>query len=462
MEIVPTSILALLALVVIFANPPNRGLWAFMLLTPFGAAAAFNLPAVGGASVGVMDIGAIAIFSVTLLGRDGISRIAGSARINRPGFYLILLALFAILSALVFPRLFAGSTEVFAIARDDSQSRIQLVPLKATAGNLTQLFRFALNVLTFLAVATTFRLRPDPHYVVVAMITATVIHVALGVVGVLTVLAGFSELLDPIRTANYTMLTDVRIGGLVRMVGGFPEASAFGYYSLGLFGFWLQYWIMTRHKIALLMVALSLAVLALSTSSASYVATLAFLVIGGVVAVLHGLKARISRNMMSLAVVGALVVFTVALLLFAGYQLVDPISQYFDEILFNKIQSSSGVERSSWNAQAWQNFRDTWGLGAGLGSVRASNWLLASLASIGLIGTALYLAFLVSVMRLPARSENLSRDACISGLKSGCLAMLISAMLTSATPDLGIFFFALAGLATGLSRGGETEGIPGL
>jgi hypothetical protein len=30
--------------------------------------------------------------------------------------------------------------------------------------------------------------------------------------------------------------------------------------------------------------------------------------------------------------------------------------------------------------------------------------------------------------------------------------MLASAVLTLATPDLGLFFFALAGVATGLSR----------
>ncbi|NOX40225.1 MAG: hypothetical protein GXP05_06845 [Alphaproteobacteria bacterium] len=459
MEIVPTSILALLVILVLFANSPHRGLWAFMVLTPFGAAAAFNLPAVGGASVGVMDIGAIAIFSIMLLSRDGFSRIVGSLRIGRPGFYLTLLALFAIVSALVFPRLFSGNTEVFAIARDENQTRIMLVPLKATTGNLTQLFRFTLNVLTFLAVATAFRLRPDPRYVLIAMIAATAVHVILGTVDVLSVLTGFSELLDPIRTANYSILAGVRIGGLVRMVGGFPEASSFGYYSLGLFGFWLQYWILTRNKSALLMLALSFAVLVLSTSSASYVAALAFLITGGFITVLRGLEAHVSRRTMSLAITGALVALAISVLLFASYQLVDSISQYFDEILFDKVRSSSGVERSSWNAQAWQNYRDTWGLGAGLGSVRASNWLLASLASVGLIGTGLYLAFLVSVMRLSTCSENFNRDACISSLKSGCLAMLMSAMLTSATPDLGIFFFALAGLATGLSRGGEIESI---
>ena len=96
-------------------------------------------------------------------------------------------------------------------------------------------------------------------------------------------------------------------------------------------------------------------------------------------------------------------------------------------------------------------------MGAGIGSVRASNWLLACLASIGLIGTMIFLAFLVSLARLPSVSRNRDRDAVIRALKAGCLAMFLSAMLTTATPDLGVFFFALAGLAAGLARGGQME-----
>ena len=42
------------------------------------------------------------------------------------------------------------------------------------------------------------------------------------------------------------------------------------------------------------------------------------------------------------------------------------------------------------------------GLGAGLGSVRASNWLIACLGSIGALGTFLFVAFLTAFMLMPA------------------------------------------------------------
>ena len=109
-----------------------------------------------------------------------------------------------------------------------------------------------------------------------------------------------------------------------------------------------------------------------------------------------------------------------------------------------------------------QNFLDTGGIGAGLGSVRASSWLVACLSSIGVLGTFCYLAFLTGVLRASARTGDRTRDAAISGLKAGCGAMFIAAMLAHPTPDLGIFFYAMAAMVVGLSRGGVLESRPTL
>lgn len=93
-------------------------------------------------------------------------------------------------------------------------------------------------------------------------------------------------------------------------------------------------------------------------------------------------------------------------------------------------------------------------MGAGLGSVRASSWIMATLASLGIIGTSLFVLFIASVLYSP-KTRRITDDRLIvvRALRSACIALLISANLTGATPDLGLFFFAFAGLAAGLNRG---------
>ena len=225
-----------------------------------------------------------------------------------------------------------------------------------------------------------------------------------------------------------------------------------------MFGFWLVYWLRaTPSRLtgwALVMTAL---VLVRSTSSSAYVSMAAFLVTVGAIAVARDLGRSADRRILSLVIWGVIGIWLAALAVGAGYALIDDVKAFFDRALFDKLDTASGIERMSWNLRAFQNFTDTALMGAGLGSMRASNWLLACLGSIGVIGTGLYLAFLGALFAAPARREDRDRAAAIAGLQAGCLAMFISAMLTQPTPDLGIIFFAMAGLAVGLSRGAVVE-----
>ncbi|MFC2966695.1 hypothetical protein [Acidimangrovimonas pyrenivorans] len=459
MQIVPTTFLALAVIVALAVKGPYRGLWLFLAVTPFGAAAAFNLPAAGGASIIMRDFCALALFVLLWMQKDAPARLLGSMRPFRPGFYLLLLVVFCTVAALFFPRLFVGQTEVFAIARVKNQSSIVSIPLRPTTGNLTQLFRIYIDAAAFFALATVFRQHPDGKVVVKGMAAATFVHVGLGILDVLSHDVGLPQLLDFLRTANYAMLTEVSMAGLKRMVGGFPEASAFGYYTLGLFGFWLHYWLRAgRSALAAWCLLLTAFVLVRSTSSSAYVAAMAFLVAYAGFAVARHLDRRINRRSAALTVGVAVTLWLAFLVLVAAYELVGPVSDFLNRALFDKLGTASGVERMSWNAQAWVNFTETWLMGAGLGSMRASNWLLACLGSIGLIGTALFAGFFASLGRAPAPAQlDPDRAAAIGGLKAGCFALLISAMLTAPTPDLGVFFFALAGLASGLSRGAVIE-----
>jgi hypothetical protein len=458
MQLVPSSILALLAVAALAAFGVRRGLWAFLALTPFGAAAAFNLPALGGATIGVADLGAVAVFGLVLLTPGSGSSLIGTLRPFRPGFFLGVVLVVAAFSAIFLPRVFAGQTEVFGIARGTDGAGIVSFPLRPTTGNITQLFRLTLGILVFIALATAFRRRPEAQPVLTAMIVTTTVHAALGLLDVLTFTTGTAGLLEPIRTANYAMHITDTMAGLKRMVGGFPEASSFGFFSLGLFGFWLRYWIASpRSRAAPWMLALATIAVLRSTSSSAYVALAVFVVGFGLVTLFRNLRPEAERRSVVLTSGGVLALWLMLVAAVASYELVQPVTDYLDRALFDKLETSSGVERMSWNAQALQNFQDTYGFGAGLGAVRASNWLIACLASIGLPGTLFFLCFLTTLALAPTGRPNNETARLIGALKAGCLALVSAAILTHSTPDLGLFFFALAGLAVGLSRGSQME-----
>jgi hypothetical protein len=455
MEIVPSTVLALIAIAGLLIKGPYRGLWIFFAVTPLGAAAAFNLPALGGATILISDLAAVTMLGLVLVHRGGPGMVAGTLRFGEPGFWLMLLVVYAIFSVLFLPRLFAGETSVFSLARVNNETGIVEVPLRATTGNITQLFRLMLGVAAYLALATVFRMRPDARTVVHAVAVATGVNAALGLLDLLSYEIGVPEVLELIRTANYAILYDVRMIGIKRMIGGFPEASSFGFYTLGLFGFWLQYWIGTpRSRLAIAMLSVTTVALLHSTSSSAYVALVAFAGVLGVVALAANLRHRLPRRGTIIAVGAGMTVLVTVFALFLAFETVPSVALFFDRALFDKLGGASGVERMSWNAQAWQNFLDTMGLGAGLGSVRGSSWLVATLASLGVLGTLFYLLFIGTVMGgVSGRRGTDQRSVVIRSLRAACLALVISATLAGATPDLGVTFFAFAGLAAGLARG---------
>ncbi|UWQ19942.1 hypothetical protein [Jannaschia sp. M317] len=457
MQFFPTSLLVVAALWVMASKGPRQAFWAFMVLTPLAATAAFNLPALGGASILLADLGALGILAIALLQRGGMAAALGTLRVGQPGFWFLLLTIYAIVATIMFPRVFAGDTQVFGIARENNQLGIVSVPLRFTTGNLTQLFRHLLGAALFLAVATLFRRAPEPRPALIAVAMATGLNFALGWLDVLTYAAGQVWLMEPLRTANYAILYDVRMAGLKRMIGGFPEASSFGYYSVGLFGFWLHYWINSRRdRLGLVMMLISAFCVLRATSSAAYVAMLGFLGLYALISVTAHLNRSVSRRGARIAGLAGIGVWLGAVAVFAAYEFVAPVEAFLDRALFNKLDGASGEERFGWNAQAMVNFYDTLGLGAGLGSVRASSWPVAVLASLGVAGGLFYALFLWGVlMTRGAWSRHLPGAVVADSARVGCVAFLVSAVLTTATPDLGLTFYAFAGMAVGLTRGAQ-------
>ncbi|MEM6634655.1 MAG: hypothetical protein AAF667_02075 [Pseudomonadota bacterium] len=417
---------------------------------PFGSTAALGLPGVG--YVSLAEAAVFALWLALIVHRVTLGQILATLRPFRPGFPLLLLLIWAAIGAVFLPRLLAGATELFVFVRRDEGSAIILAPLAPFGTNLSQLARLALAASVFVALATVFRSQGNWRPVALALTVASFVHVALAILDLGSYAVGLPDLLDGLRTMDFAQLDNQVLLGIKRLTGGFPEASSFAYYTIGLYGFWLRRWFGEPDRIFFaLMVLVMIGLLLRSTATSGYLSlgayTLLFLFWQ------LGNLAR-TRQAMTLSLVLAIGVPTAAIALAFIYSFVPGAPEFIERTLIGKLTTASGLERLSWNAQALVNFRETFTLGAGIGSVRASSWLLAALGSLGLLGTALYLWFIgAALLQRPTVSENLTANAEIgAALQSGCAAIFVHSLLTKPYPNLEIPFFAMAGLAVGLLR----------
>jgi hypothetical protein len=160
---------------------------------------------------------------------------------------------------------------------------------------------------------------------------------------------------------------------------------------------------------------------------------------------------RRSRRIVFVVVFGPIVVAIVVMALALNDTIWTDIVEIFRLAFFEKASSESGVERGSWNAQAITNVIDTYGFGVGIGSTRASSWVLAVLASLGIPGAICYFGFIVAVLFAPTAQDPFAAKV-QSAAASACFALLIVASIGGAFVDLGLPFFMLAAFALGTRR----------
>jgi hypothetical protein len=123
------------------------------------------------------------------------------------------------------------------------------------------------------------------------------------------------------------------------------------------------------------------------------------------------------------------------------------ITALVDQTLLNKMNTQSGVERAMWNELGMRVFFESSMLGAGLGSVRTSSFVVAVLASTGSVGAVLLLAFFAG-LALQILKPKLSGFAVAAAAGGGaaCFVLSVTGTLAGAAVDLGLPFFIAAGL----------------
>ncbi|MCC0066985.1 MAG: O-antigen ligase family protein [Rhodovulum sp.] len=374
-------------------------------------------------------------------------------RLHWTPFVVLTLLVYGVASAFILPRLFAGETTVFVPGRD----AIIETALRPVAGNINQAAYFAFGIFAFFAVASQLARRGRFELLRIGFFAFAVANASLGMIDFVGKLSGAGDLLAPIRTASYSMLIEVQVEGFWRIAGGYSEASTFGGATIIALAFTFSYWRATSWRPALVVSVVLLMLLLLATSSTGY-ASLAILVTLLSLSYLWrlcagGLNDRDLVTMLAGAIALALVL---AVLIYTKDAL-RPVQQLVEETLINKSTSASADERFYWNAKSWKAFLDTFGLGVGLGSSRASSSVIAVLSQLGACGAFLILLLLAEMARpiprpgLDPKERELA--ALCNSLRTTGFATMIPSAIAGGAADPGIvFFIALAGLVVGRVR----------
>lgn len=432
--------------------------WAltFMVVsTALGSAAAINLPALGGASILVPNV-FLLFFGVRVLMAYGEGPVLSAYVPVGAGFWLMVLTFFGVLTAFLSPRLFQGAVDVMTVERSvGARSFISLSPLQFSSNNITQTV-YALGGLGCFGFCYAYLRRTmAPSHLVSALLIAATVNIAFAITDVVTYFTGTEYLLSVVRTANYALLTGAEKGGLKRISGSFPEASAFADYTLVLFAATASLWLdRVRSRATAVLATASLAGLIFSTSATALLGlamVFPFLWVRSIVTVFERRKPGRPVFLAALFLVVPLVILAIVNLF---PEMVSTVYDFLDEMLLSKADSQSGRERALWNTAAYEAFVNTFGLGAGLGSARASSYLLVLLSNVGILGFLIFSVFVaVTLMaRMPPGGERRTESlAAMRAAKAGFIAALSTALVSGTVYDLGLMVYILSGSVSALA-----------
>jgi hypothetical protein len=418
--------------------------YAFFASTLLGAAAAFILDSLGGATIQPAHVLLSFLVMKLLSSRDVRLGALRAISIGSPGFWLLVTVCYATISAYLLPRFFLGQTLAFA-ARALGEN--YAAPLAPTTSNLTQSVYFIGDCMCFLVLSGFGSSDAGRKCLGRAALMCVILNLGFAALDLVTYATNTGELLSFIRNSTYSILSDTEIAGFKRVVGSFVEASSFGYWTLGYFAFATSLWLNgIAMRLTFALSGLSFFALLFSTSTTAYVGLFGYLFVEFVIIAVNFLFGRIQPQMLIFLICAPIVLAAVVIAICLNDASYAYVTNLLDTLVLNKMSTGSGMERSNWNNQAIQNFLDTFGFGTGNGSVRASSFPIAVIASLGFLGAATYALFLLTIWFRRKEAAPLTISAVQAAARSACLAWLIAATASAGFIDLGLPFFAFAAL----------------
>jgi hypothetical protein len=445
MTVEPIGMIALLVGMIGLFVEQSFIVYAFFASTLLGAAAALILGSLGGATIQPAHL-LLGFLTLKMVGsRDVRAAAVRAVAVGSPGFWLLVTVGYAAVTAYLLPRVFQGQTFAFTVR---AQGENYAAPLAPTTSNLTQSVYFIGDCICFLVLSSFGSSEAGRKCLARAALMCVILNLGFAVLDLVTYATNTGELLSFIRNSTYSMMSDTEMAGFKRVVGSFVEASSFGYWTLGYFAFATSLWLNgIAVRLTLALSVLSFFALLFSTSTTAYVGLSGYLFVEFVIIAVNFLFGRIRPQMLVFLICAPMVLAIVVIAICLNDASYAYVANLLDTMVLSKMSTGSGIERSNWNNQAIQTFLDTFGFGAGNGSVRASSFPIAVIASLGLLGAATYALFLLAILFKRARPAPPSVSAMQRAGRSACLAWLIAASASGSFIDLGLPFFAFAALA---------------
>lgn len=202
------------------------------------------------------------------------------------------------------------------------------------------------------------------------------VFIGISIIEVVTDFAGLYFPYELFNNAGLGFMGLQQWGGFNRLQSTFMEPSSVGAYMTPIFVFFMLRFQYERKAVHAILAICAAGVLARSLSSTALV--------GLVLAYIISLLSLISRSSLGGKKTGFIPYFLIAIVMgVLVYIAFD--AGMVDGLLLNKMESSSGQNRTAADLIALSVFKESWGLGYGFGSFRSSSLAFTVLASGGAV-----------------------------------------------------------------------------
>lgn len=403
MTLIPIALYWGLALWGVFSSRPVL-VYLLVMSMPFMSWAIVPVELTGGLTFLPATMTAVLICIRQLfVVRDGYKFILSCIARQDWGVTIFTFWIWAMILTVFAPRMFANKIEIVPVRVTGFMETGWLTP---TTQNASQMLYLSISVALVFSMVHNLRSEHGFQRISDALVKGGWVAVFSGTLDFLSQFVPISPLLDVFRTSSYVMHAEASFGeSSKRIVGLTPEASSYANLCIGFLALlWFSrngFPDRIRRQVIILCLFLFCMIL-LSTSSAGLASLGVFSAMAFLEIVLQGTgraRLRKARRKFASEFIGAGFLVSIAVwLIFVIPSARGAVSGFIETLLFNKLESTSYMERSLWTRVSMDAAYSSYLLGVGVGSTRASNGVVAVFAATGIVGMLLYYGFVLQAL----------------------------------------------------------------